>query len=330
MDPVTHATSGILVSQAVRGRFASARFLLPFCLLLALLPDVDNFLNSDPVTYLVWHRGITHSFLGGAALAALMSVLFKPLSGGASFRKIFTLSYGLILLHIFLDLITSFGTQVFLPFSDYRASLDAVFIIDPIMTVSMLLFCVLAARAGKAGTIIATVGVVWVLAYPCLNMYLRETLTQRQEQILTAADIPHEAVHVTPDALTPYYWKVVIDNGETWTLTTMNAMRPDQAYPMEIFDKADRSRLRALGEKNELFAVWEWFSVYPYRMIDRNDGGKTVEFGDLRFVSTGPVLDRIFPRDHTPFVLTATFGPDGALTEYSFSHGSEQTLYKAN
>lgn len=330
MDPITHATSGILVSQAVRGRFASARFLLPFCILVALAPDVDNFINSDPARYLVWHRGITHSFVGGAALALLMALVFKPFSGGASWRKVFTLSYGIVLLHIFLDLITSFGTQIFLPFTNYRASLNAVFIIDPIMTLSMVLFCVLAARARKGATVIASMGLVWVLAYPCLNMYVADTLQKHQEASLDAAGVTYDAVHVTPDALTPYYWKVVVDNGDSWTLTTVNAMNPDESYPMEIYNKADRARLRELGEKNELFGVWEWFSVYPYQLVDRTGGRRVVQYGDLRFASTGPVLTEIFTRDHVPFVITAILNPDGSLKEYSFSHGSEETLYKAN
>ena len=44
-----------------------------------------------------------------------------------------------LLLHITLDLITTFGTMLLAPVSDWRASLDLLFIIDPFFTACLLI-----------------------------------------------------------------------------------------------------------------------------------------------------------------------------------------------
>jgi inner membrane protein len=135
MDPVTHVAGGILVGQAVCHRFPTGKWLIVFTALCAWIPDIDNVVTFlGPEAYMRYHRGLTHSILGGAVLAALLTAAFRPLSRAAPFLKVFALAYGCILLHDLLDVITTYGTQILLPFSDARIGLPAVFIVDPIYT----------------------------------------------------------------------------------------------------------------------------------------------------------------------------------------------------
>jgi inner membrane protein len=85
MDPVTHLAAGAIGAQAIR-KSRRDRRLLVFCILAAWLPDIDNFIGFLGMEfYLVHHRGLTHSFIGGVLLAAVFVGMFKLFARSLSF-----------------------------------------------------------------------------------------------------------------------------------------------------------------------------------------------------------------------------------------------------
>jgi len=133
MDPVTHVTTGVVLSQLLpapsRGWAALAGILF------ALLPDVDYFLLAvDRLSFIRHHRGFTHSLLAVPLFALLGAGVGRALGGPRWFRPLFFLGLAVLASHLFLDLATSFGTQIFSPLSRRKAALDWVFIIDPYLT----------------------------------------------------------------------------------------------------------------------------------------------------------------------------------------------------
>src|SRR3990172_4517704 len=121
MDPITHGFSGILISRTGFyqrwGRAASITFVAG-----ALIPDIDHFTLrlAGPVAYLKYHRGFTHSIIGIIPLALIIAFIvpmfFKQIRGKADYLTFAGMSALGIGTHIFLDIITSYGTQVFFPF----------------------------------------------------------------------------------------------------------------------------------------------------------------------------------------------------------------------
>ena len=89
-----------------------------------------------PVEYLLTHRGVTHSVLLLPLWALLYSwilakVLREPNRGGkAGWRALYGVTALVLAAHIAGDLITSFGTIIFAPLSDWRAGIGTTFIID--------------------------------------------------------------------------------------------------------------------------------------------------------------------------------------------------------
>lgn len=145
MEPITHGLSGAIIACTLPRSSRTWWFPL-WAALTAMIPDVDVFFVRSPVDYIEFHRGITHSLAGGWVLAlgcALVLVMFahvrlKPHRLGEppsprpwSLMGGWSMAYLLILHHIFLDCMNSYGTQVFLPFSDYRVRWNALFIVDP-------------------------------------------------------------------------------------------------------------------------------------------------------------------------------------------------------
>jgi len=95
-------------------------------------PDLDFVVGfAGPVAYLEQHRGVTHSLILLPLWAFAFSwILAKILREPRGWRALYGVTAMAIGLHIAGDVITSFGTIVFAPFSDWRAALGTTFIID--------------------------------------------------------------------------------------------------------------------------------------------------------------------------------------------------------
>src|SRR4029077_7140328 len=155
MDTITHGIAGALIGKAVfRGEdmFASqpinrARIVTWSLMLGAIFPDSDiirDWFSSDPMLILTWHRSITHSLVCmpffALALAALTRWFARwrkwDVPSFAALTGIYAVG---ILSHIFLDLVTSFGTMIWSPLQWSRPAWDLLFIIDLTFAAILLL-----------------------------------------------------------------------------------------------------------------------------------------------------------------------------------------------
>ncbi|SOB57024.1 Membrane-bound metal-dependent hydrolase [Pseudodesulfovibrio profundus] len=323
MDPITHLSSGLMGALAARPYFPKSRYFIPLCLLASWIPDGDIFFgNGDPEFSLLHHRGITTSFFGGAILAFAMAWLIKRAMPTTSFGRSFVLSYFLICTHIWLDLITTYGTQILAPFSNHRFALDGAFIIDPLFTGIALLIIVGALIYKKSRSRIALLGMLWFFLYPLTNMGISAHLATKYAERLNQQGIPYEHVHVTPDALAPKYWKVVTTTGHMYMQDTIVLFGDKGNIQPERYRRADEGMLKTLGEQDSMFRTYAWFAKWPHMTQKTTPEGKEITFGDLRFQSTNPVLKRIFQDRQPPFTLTAYLDEDGVLTGWKFIKGA--------
>ena len=146
MDTITHGIAGALIGKAVFGgcdlfppTAMDKRRIATWALMVgAVFPDSDvlrDFFSHDQLLMLTWHRSITHSLLCLPVWAAVLAAL----TGGiAKWRKweappFLTLTglYAVgILSHVFLDLMTTFGTMIWSPLEWSRPAWDILFIVD--------------------------------------------------------------------------------------------------------------------------------------------------------------------------------------------------------
>lgn len=141
MDPITHAVLGASCAEALLYR-QDKNYAWIAGGLAAMAPDLDFFIrsSSDPMLFLLYHRLFTHSLLfipAGALLVTLGLMIFK------CFRINWIMTFLAALIgystHGFLDACTSYGTVLFWPFSDVRISWDIVSVVDPLITVPLVM-----------------------------------------------------------------------------------------------------------------------------------------------------------------------------------------------
>lgn len=232
MDPITHAASGAVAMLALRRR-------PPYAVLAGALaaaaPDIDILFGNDPLTTLLLHRGITHALPAVPVFALLLALAALPLLRSGSSDRIYLSSSSpgrwsfpavwlsmacMLLLHIWLDCVTTYGTLIFLPFSAERVRLNGVFIIDFLLTLP-LLWTIWRCRASRrrnyqdkrSALAAARLALLWVFVYPLLGVGLNARHTSHVTEDLRAdtarRDAVLEDVVVLPDAFAPLFWRVI-------------------------------------------------------------------------------------------------------------------------
>jgi inner membrane protein len=323
MDPVTHFTTGALAGRVLDDRLTGWKAMV-FCLAAAGLPDVDSLIGSGPEDYLIHHRSFTHSIMGIAILAAVLSGFFKILWRDVAFKRLFLIALGIMLLEVYLDLATTFGTQILWPFSRHRFAFPGMFIIDPFFTLGLLgIFVLTLVLKGKRKSL-GWLGLAVAVVYPLINLGIGAVLENRLAKRLPAAGGDFYGIHVTTDLLTPLYWKVITEDDRRYGLGSVKLSLSASVPYLEVFQKPDAALVKQLSEEASIFHTWFWFARYPaVWSVEEIDDGREVTFADLRFFSHSPLGQKIFPEYQPPFTLTARLNREGRLAAYLYHRYGE-------
>jgi inner membrane protein len=142
MENLTHTLFGLTLAEA--GLEAATPLATATLIISSNLPDLDlvAYPTGDALSYIKYHRGLTHSFVGLVVLAVILTwlmILFdrKIRLKGDRFRRparptrIFLLALLGGLGHLLLDFTNSYGVRPLLPFDGRWFYGDIVFVADP-------------------------------------------------------------------------------------------------------------------------------------------------------------------------------------------------------
>ncbi|MDT8375239.1 MAG: metal-dependent hydrolase [Mariprofundaceae bacterium] len=292
MDPFTHGLSGAILARSFPKTPIPHRYVWLLAAV-AMLPDIDYLLKyiSD-LTYLRYHRGITHSFL----MLPMWSWLIYSLLPLQRDRQPYMpwLIGAALAAHIFLDLVTSFGTMILAPLSDMRASLDLLFIIDPIFSALLLLPLVMMPLLKSH---VRLLGIVSLLL---MGIYLVTTLIFHEKAVALTRQHHPEAEHVyaLPQPFSPFRWMLIASHPLKESRSSVDffpefsgsaALFPDSLVNQFAYDHAaagmrwqEFPAMRGVDGISRLpgVAFYRWFARFPV-LISRSE--HAIEFADLRF-----------------------------------------------
>ncbi len=316
MDPITHTLSGAILSRTgFYQRFG--RLATIILVVAALIPDIDHFSLrlAGPIAYLKYHRGFTHSIIGSFIIAAIMAGIacsIKRFREQLGYLTIFGLFLLGIYTHIFLDLITSYGTQIFFPFSDKRYSLDLVFIIDFYFTALMLIPLIIItfkrdwAKAMALGSV-ACIIVYLGIAYVERGIAIGIAKTEAQK-----LGIISKKVEAIPLPLSPFKWSVYIEDDKRFYQVDVDALKNVLTFnsfekkhvPEGLNQGTEASDIVEKVENLEIVKTYLWFARFPVVAVKEQDSGYVIEYFDLRFNSLPP---------RKPFLLKLFVDGNGSL-----------------
>ena len=331
MDPLTHALSGALLARATAPKNPPPGSLarrMASGFLACASPDLDVIASlAGPVAFLENHRGVTHSLVLLPLWALLYSFLLsKILREPRGWRALYGITATALALHIAGDLITTYGTMILAPFSDWRAVIGTTFIIDPwfsgIIVAGLAASAVLRRARGPA-----VAGLAVLAAYVGFQYLQREKAVEFGERYARDRGIRGASVNVQPRPVSPFNWTVFVADAETYRFADVNLERTapreyregdgfiarlDSAYgPLASarwqvrarFGEGSQGELAREAWNSPAMAVFRWFAQLP--AFDGVEAGSScVRFIDLRYVVPG--------RDALPFRFGACRNRPGA------------------
>ncbi len=320
MDTLTHALSGALLARATAPKDAPQRSLprrIAAGFFACAAPDLDFVVAFvGPVEYLENHRGVTHSLVLLPLWAFVVSwVLAKILREPRGWRALYGVTALGLALHIAGDVITSYGTMILAPLSDWRAQIGTTFIVD--LWFSGIIAAGLAASAvfyrSRWPAIAASVILVGYVGFQYLQ---KEKAIELGERYAGAQGIEGATVAVHPRPVSAFNWTVFVSDAEAHRFAHVNLVREeprtyrpgdgliamlDSVYqPLPAARWETRTRYGEGDAKPLALEAWNspamsgyrWFAAQP--AFDGMSAGSTcVWFVDLRFYTPG--------RDSLPF-----------------------------
>ncbi|PSQ96842.1 MAG: metal-dependent hydrolase [Bacteroidetes bacterium SW_11_64_17] len=312
MDSVTQVTLGAAVGEAVAGKEADNKAPL-WGAFFGLLPDLDVLANPflTEAQSLTFHRSLSHSFvfIAVVTLAAAYGLRRLHPNTPVSKRRWAGLVSAVLLTHVGLDCLTTYGTQVFWPFSDYPVVYGTIFIIDPLYTVPLALG-VLVSLYGPATAPARRwanyVGLGLSSAYLLLTVVNKQYISHVFATALEQEAPSYERMFTAPTPFNNLLWQGIAEADDGYYIGFYSLLDDDQSIDFRYVPK--RHDLLSDARENPVVQRLRHFSRGYYIVRHTPDGGLQVHdlrFGrsDLGLTSNGQYL----------FTYRLQKGPDGRI-----------------
>ncbi len=333
MDSITHTLTGAVVARAIDdekvGNWGTIAGLA-----MGFFPDTDFVLGLfNRQFYLEYHRDFTHSFLLIPLYALFFSWVFVKISRRTHFWSFYKICVPVLVSHVVLDLLTSYGTMILSPFFEHRFSWDLLFIIDLIFS-GIIFFPLLMSFFWKRGAqwicrgslIGLTLYILFCWIQHDQAMNLTKTFAKNlEEQVIQVASLPQP--------LSPFRWANYVETKDKVHQGFVDLLRketpkakrhitssffrrlndlywPPEQIQYRSWQKFDGSPWVEKALKTEGVRFYYWFARFPVvKSVNSKDGGHRVEFMDVRF---------FLPGIRMPFVYYVEFDDSGKIQAEGF------------
>jgi inner membrane protein len=302
MDSATHLVLGISLGGLATALppVAQAPDLVPAIMIACIAgqqaPDLDTLcrLRGNTV-YVRHHRGLTHSIPALFIWTGLISVAVQLIFGfDLPWLPLMLWTFIAVILHVFVDLFNTYGTQALRPFSPRWVAWHIIPTFDPVI------FSLLATAIVMWLLHLGPAGLLFGLAYGLVAVYYVWRCILRRRILKQLPDADKSAVEGDTYLLMPTYslaeWNVVrMSRGETYTIGHLsgNHLTWDQQVRAMQHPAIDHSR--ATAEVQTLL----YFSAYAVPTVKKHPLGYEVQWYDVRFMH----------RNQYPFVAAILMDP---------------------
>ena len=302
MDSLTQIVLGASMGEAVLGKKAGNRAAL-WGAIAGTIPDLDVIVNvlSSEFNGLIHHRGISHSIAFSIVMAPLLGWLIFRLYGDkyGSARDWTKVAFWALFTHPLLDSFTTWGTQLFLPFSDYRVAINSIFVVDPLYTLPFLI-CLLIAlflhRESDMRRFWNWAGIAVSSFYLVLTLANKGTAHAHFVNALHFQGKSYTRLETYPTPLNNLLWYAVAEEISSYDMGYFSLLGDPGKIRFQSIPK--NHQFIPPERQNYLVERMKWVSEGLYSLESRND---TLYWHDLRF----GLLNGWAKRDEAPqYVFT--------------------------
>ncbi len=275
MDPLSQASLGASLSQSFAGDKSKQRSAMVIGALAGMAPDLDVLIHSseNPILFLEFHRQFTHSLAFIPAGALLCALVFYPLLRSKwvqkkwpgvdlSFRQVYLFSFLGYATHGLLDACTSYGTQLFWPFSTERIAWNTVSIIDPMFTLPVLFLVLLAAY--RKNVRFARFAFAYAVIYLSLGIIQHQRAESAVYELAQQRGHQVERVQVKPSFANRHVWKIIYEYDGRYYVDAVRLLWQTEIIKGTSIQKLDVKRdfpwLPADSQQAKDIERFRWFS----------------------------------------------------------------------
>lgn len=299
MDSLTQITLGAAVGEAALGERVGNRAVL-WGAIAGLIPDLDIIptLFMDEIGRMTVHRGFSHSILFSMLFAPLLGYIIHriyrrkgeayrsnsaPDLGSrrrAGFSAWTVLVFLCIITHIILDCFTAYGTQVFLPFSNYRVAFNSISIIDPLYSLPLFIgvIAVLFMRSPDKRRILNYFGLGISTLYLVFTLGNKIHITDVFEKSLRGQGIAYSRILTVPTLLNNILWLGVAEGESSFHVGYYSIL--DNSKNIRFLAVKKNHHLIEHIRDEEVIKKLRWFTK-GYYSIDKRDG--VLLFNNMRY-----------------------------------------------
>ena len=209
MDSLTQLAFGAACGEAILGKKVGRKALI-WGAILGTLPDLDVLIPlGSPVDDFVYHRGFSHSLFLLTALSPVFAWLITKVHGNTKplFNKWMLLTFVVLNGSVLLDLFTIYGTQIFWPFDTTPHAIPALFIIDPLFTLPILIG--VSSALFLKNHRVNFIGLCLSLAYLIWALGVSVFINGKMEEKLNEQGVPYSQFISSPAPFTTLLWRTV-------------------------------------------------------------------------------------------------------------------------
>lgn len=325
MDNITHSLTGALAAKLINSstseeKQSAQRTIFLLLVISANLPDMDVALrwSFNYFYYVVEHRGITHSLVFAPALALLPASIFYYFSKLKKFSLLWLVALLGIFLHICFDVITSFGTRIFVPLSSQRYAFDWMFIIDPWFTGILALTMILQKRFKHHARLIARSGFGLACLYLLAEVVSHNIAVSKVERTIAERHISVVYFSAIPQPLNIFRWNGLIQTDKGVQQGFFSVF--DDSLHLKEYKNAESDSVVAKVLAGKVVRDYFTFARHPWINSWKEGGKRIVELRDFQFAVDEWLL-KAFRAEGTPqpFCLRFEFSADGTEEKVLFN-----------
>jgi len=267
MDPFTQGVLGVTASQVVSTRKEKlvAAFLGFFS---GMAADLDVLIRSstDPLLEIEYHRHFTHALIfipiGALICATIFYWLIPRFRRKLSFARVYLFCFAGYATHAVLDSCTTYGTQLFWPFSNMRVAWNTVSVIDPLYTLPLVVLLCFAVF--KRSHKVAIVAAAYAFAYIGFGFF------QNNRAEALAYELAHSRGHtpinlgVKPSMANLITWKSVYEFKDRYYVDAIRVLKSHRIIEGSSTEKLELAKhfpwLDSTTQQAKDVERFRWFS----------------------------------------------------------------------
>ena len=242
MDSLSQMTLGAGVGEAILGKKVGNKTIL-WGALLGTVPDLDVIpgMFMDPMSYIFFHRGFSHSLAFFILSAPLFGWLIHKIhrKETATWWNWTVFSFWVLLTHALLDCFTSWGTQLFWPL-DYRIAWNSIFIVDPLYTIPFLItviWLMFYKRDSTKRRKLSYAGLIISTCYLLFTVVNKQFIDSAFEKSLEAQEIEYTRFSTKNTPFNNILWFGTVESKNGYYIGFYSHLDKDKNVDFDFFEK---------------------------------------------------------------------------------------------